>query len=908
MAITSAPSFFTPIATDQSMQYLNRIFGTMTIPTDTSAGLLPGPNLVTVLSYMFQTFNMIILSVGSLIIIYMTVVGVMMTAHEGEFMKKWNNLWGPIRAVFGIALLFPTTTGFSTIQIIMMWGIIQGIGAADTLWNSALRYTTVMGSVYATLQAPTSGIQQNMENMFKALVCERTASRNDALPVEVLNGQGAYYCNLNPRKPFCNTNQSTDVSSGYFQFGPEGGCGKMHTCDVNKACDMSDPNVAAEAAESPNGISDTCQKCKDQAAALSDIMGTLRSLADLIAYADYLYLDSFYLSYHTELRGSVYNHIVPDSDHLQPAWITSYCAAKGLTTGEGDIGYNSSNDNPAECHGTVNYNYVSKQKSIKSGGLASQTSSEVIEANLYRGALPDAQLGEGSPVGAVMSDIIWPYVIFPSLKLHTPGKYVSDPKDPNTDNPIGAAAQEYSARVGIPPAAADTNTQAVQGVYAQIDQTQLTGPLLRASQAGWIQAGAYYYQLVADNSSKLKHAVPTFEVIALNPAASGEGSGTGQPDTMKTSRNNYVSAMILIGVMSGNQSGQYGAANTDFLTSGSDAVGNMMYSATNPNTGTNPLVQVATAGYYLLLTATIIFGMFVLLTFLFGIVSGLDFFVLGTGANNPMSTAGPMIWMILVPLMAGLLGLMISMGATLGVYVPLIPYTIFAFGALGWLTSTIEAMVAGPIVALGILAPGGHHEMLGKAEPALMLLFGIAMRPVLMIFGLIAAMLLASVAVDMINATFWPIVVPQLVITAAGGKGSALTNQTAINAAMTFNPLMMIMFLIAYVGLIVSILNKAFAAIHIIPERVMRWIHGGQGDSHGEGEAAAGLKQSVAGGASAAGSAAGQGVKGAKDMKETEGKVFAQNDQIRADSGGKLGGPKNSGQLGGHVAQPKKGG
>src|SRR3990167_9040734 len=108
-------TIFTPVADDASLKYMSLIFGNVN-------GVIPGTGgTITILGTMFTTFNSIALTIGALIVLYITVMGVIMTAHEGEFMKKWNSLWTPIRAVGGIAALVPTSSGFSGIQIIMMW-------------------------------------------------------------------------------------------------------------------------------------------------------------------------------------------------------------------------------------------------------------------------------------------------------------------------------------------------------------------------------------------------------------------------------------------------------------------------------------------------------------------------------------------------------------------------------------------------------------------------------------------------------------------------------------------------------------------------------------------------------------------------------------------------------------------
>src|SRR3990167_7189494 len=158
-------TFFTVLDTDKSVYYLQQIFGNM-------SGILTsgsGSNVdINILSTMFRTFNTIILTIGALIVLYVTVVGVMLTAHEGEFMgKKWNNIWIPIRTVLGIGLLVPMGSGYSAIQIVMMWVILQGVGAANTVWNTALGYAANVGTMKG-ITIPTT----NSTSAIKALLAE----------------------------------------------------------------------------------------------------------------------------------------------------------------------------------------------------------------------------------------------------------------------------------------------------------------------------------------------------------------------------------------------------------------------------------------------------------------------------------------------------------------------------------------------------------------------------------------------------------------------------------------------------------------------------------------------------------------------------------------------------------------
>jgi hypothetical protein len=751
-------NFFTPATNDASLTYLSTIFGNMN-------GVIPGTGgTLTILGTMFRTFNSIALAVGALIVVYITVVGVIMTAHEGEFMKKWNSLWTPIRTVIGIASLVPTASGFSGLQILMMWVIVQGVGAADTLWNTVLSYVNVAGSPYAQIQLHDVGVSQAVSDLYKGIVCDQTARATYSPPYVTSPQSGSYYCNASTNS-FCSSTNNLDpaaTSVNSFEFGPSGACGTLTYCNQSTLC--------------TDASSLKCMTCKAQVTALANIISTLRNVADIYIKADYDYQNYYYNGY--------LSVGTPNPDVPMPEGISAFCAAKGI---------------PASlCRGPA----MQSSKTVP-GGLSDD----------------DPLAGTGNASNAVVKDIYLPYFLQPVLGsdsfLDTGITYYM--------NAITTAVSTYLASQG-----SNDNTLPTQ--------------LANAQKTGWIFAGGYYYTLTQVNNNNLKDARPDLTTTMTDPQ-------TGTPDNpnaLQNYRNNFSASDVLINTMAGNTSS--GSAASNVVSSGAGAVTDTMIQVTSPG-GSNPLVQLAAAGYALLFAAQITFAVFLAISLALGVISGLNAFVLGTGGFNPMAVATPVTYMILVPLTAALLGIMVSLGALLGVYVPLIPYVIFTFGAIGWLTSTIETMVAGPLVALAILAPGGHHEILGKAEPALMLLFNVFIRPSLMIFGLVAAMLLASVVLTMINAMFGQVLL-QIIGTGTGSldNSNGQLSQGLQIAAAAANPLEMIFFLMAYVLLIIGALNKCFAAIHIIPERVMRWM-GGQGEQYGESEGLGEMKRGIEGGA-----------------------------------------------------------
>ena len=137
------------------------------------------------------------------------------------------------------------------------------------------------------------------------------------------------------------------------------------------------------------------------------------------------------------------------------------------------------------------------------------------------------------------------------------------------------------------------------------------------------------------------------------------------------------------------------------------------------------------------------------------------------------------------------------------------------------------------------------------------------MRPTLMLMGMEAGIFLVDPMVAYVNDMFYFVFVS--------------TQQE------TFSGIFIIFGICSvYLALVLAIVRKSFALIHLIPDRVLRWI-GGHGEQLGEsqiadqGEALAG---SAGGNASqmlnAAKPSAAQGAKGREDFKSARAEVAAR--------------------------------
>ena len=114
--IALADSIFKPYPNDLSITYLSFIFGNVEGTAITGGGF---QTLKTVLT----SFNMTVLTLGAIIVIYSLLVSTVNTAHDGEMLgREWSSVWIPIRTAMGFALLLPVkgSTSYSVIQVFVM--------------------------------------------------------------------------------------------------------------------------------------------------------------------------------------------------------------------------------------------------------------------------------------------------------------------------------------------------------------------------------------------------------------------------------------------------------------------------------------------------------------------------------------------------------------------------------------------------------------------------------------------------------------------------------------------------------------------------------------------------------------------------------------------------------------------
>lgn len=131
---------FAPPPGDASVAYLREVFGPIvdmvSAGADAKSAQIDSP-----LGRMLGPFNSGALFLGMIFVGYTTIKGTIDSAHDGQILgKKMSEIWVPIRSIGGSALLLPLGSGYSLIQIGVLWLAVQSTGIGDAVLNAGLDY------------------------------------------------------------------------------------------------------------------------------------------------------------------------------------------------------------------------------------------------------------------------------------------------------------------------------------------------------------------------------------------------------------------------------------------------------------------------------------------------------------------------------------------------------------------------------------------------------------------------------------------------------------------------------------------------------------------------------------------------------------------------------------------------
>lgn len=217
-------------------------------------------------------------------------------------------------------------------------------------------------------------------------------------------------------------------------------------------------------------------------------------------------------------------------------------------------------------------------------------------------------------------------------------------------------------------------------------------------------------------------------------------------------------------------------------------------------TSTDPLAEMMAFGHRLMNWGLGVFAGAMVITGAAGAASAIPGIgMVGKGMVEMAKFAGPFLTLLVTALIAA--------GSTLAVVLPWMPAVRWVFGITSWLISLLEAIVGLPLLLVAMMRSDGAGLAGSAGRNAFALLVALALRPMMMLVGLVGGLLIFNSAIQLWNWLFVP-----YMESIPGG-----TSQGLIIATMHVG---------LYTATAYTVANIAFKAIDLLPSHVVRWVGG----------------------------------------------------------------------------------
>lgn len=928
LAADSALSFAPP-ASDYSVVFLGNLFGVVD-------GVLHGTGSQ-IMGNMFGVFNSAVLALGGIIIMYTLLVSTMNTAHEGQMLgQKWSSIWIPVRSTMGLALLIPKASGYCLMQIFVMWIVVQGIGAADKVWEAALGYLNRGGVIIQAQTDPTKALTESANSGVSGGALAILSGQVCMLGLQKqLQAQKQIYLDAKQKNaPPCAGNPSPSMQAFCTLSIPD------FISTVNAVSVQNDAQKSAQASRSPMPSEFSVKMPNfDKSSPLSflnGICGTIQwnAISDLSAAAPGTGTNVTVGGASKASPGSGFDSVSAGinvtSSQYQTAQMSRAIAIQQMYLDLSAVAQVMVNNDPALASRSSNqatpYSLVATQQfgvPYKTTGEICSRYSQICQ---IWGPLATPS-GNGGGVlfnGTEFLGAINDYngIMMPTLNLLKQAKEVNNAKDSRafianaTAQGWMMAGSYFFDLVKLNGNAAKTADQFDSNTG--LDKSSFSVANLTSS---FGQGGACVdpYPTLCNwfgaDSTMLNQVGSLIDgtILSTKNGKPVVGTAVAQPDLKPNPQRSYVGDLqssTVYGFINNSMMiqlpGQPGLQPLQFANMIHFNVDNTMYYLKHQEFDCGRVKVLFFSfclgqmmgdlfynyifryiyNFFLAIFAQIINQ--VIMAFLMIPLQGMaDIFKQGLhtiaqpGVNPIIALAnmGTMyinfsanLWMMLLniavisaliplfgififalialamPLLMAWIGVMVSVGFTTAYYIPVLPYMIFTFGTLAWLISVIEAMVAAPIVALGVTHPEGH-DAFGKGEAAIMILMNVFLRPAMMIIGYISAIALSYVGVWVLNAGFdhaisfiqdgtptkdgssfggFKLDMPNLENSINNAKSSGTGGYTEWAGIYAF-----FFSILIYTTMYLIMVQKAFTLISYLPDKVLRWI-GGSPESLGQ--------------------------------------------------------------------------
>lgn len=127
----------------------------------------------TILGVYIQYLNYAVVGLGSLLLGYFVVVGLVQTSADGEILgKQWSSTWVPVRTTLAAAGMVPLPSGYLAIQVLIMKIALVFVGVSDWTQEKVIsKY--IDGGVSISAAAPPDS-HLPVVAVTKMMLCQRT--------------------------------------------------------------------------------------------------------------------------------------------------------------------------------------------------------------------------------------------------------------------------------------------------------------------------------------------------------------------------------------------------------------------------------------------------------------------------------------------------------------------------------------------------------------------------------------------------------------------------------------------------------------------------------------------------------------------------------------------------------------
>jgi conjugal transfer/type IV secretion protein DotA/TraY len=812
------------------------------------------------LQAMFAFYSTGLLIVAVMILLYFVVVIVAETAQTGTpFGRRFNKVWAPLRLVMALGLLIPISNGLNTAQYIVLYSAKLGSNFATNGWirfNAKLS-DGMMFSEEIVAIPKTPNIGDLLQFMMLAHACKaaeegmilQEPKPNDWKPVPQAD------CAIPD-----NEQKNDSVINAYLVKYTANAAGDFKYLENTKYSAAKDwfNNGDMTVRIGDRGCSKRHNASKGH---------TIPTCGELLIPAAIQETNTAAGAY--VIQEGYYNLV-------QYLW-GSYLASANTTRVWSHWGFCVANIGgafaPVQTYPTATYNDIMSG----SGDTALRQRSLYYAQEMCPNLVVDPSMGNNIPrwtgITIYQPTADWLQGTY-SNYMYGDGiaQYPADVVPNAAYSPVGASAGAIATNIIRKGVIAERARVAAGEYVMPIDLID----------RGWGGAGLWYNRIARANGAITGSSLSVPKVVAF-PELMMTVAGA------KLMNNKNVSASDLFMPRTGEDSSlQFGKAGQDqaiipmskiysdwrsIQNEYKPQTGNVVYDMVNMLFGTQGLFDLRDPGNQnvhplALLTSM---GKTLLEASIRNIAMGAGANIMGgaLGADKGGAAASVMGTMLFT-----IVSITLGAGVILYYILPFMPFVYFFFAVGSWVKEVFEAMVGVPLWALAHIRIDGDGLPGSAAMNGYYMIFEIFLRPIMIVFGLIAAVSIFAAMAVTLNAVF------DIAVINAGGANYQ-NSGTITFMEFARGPIDQLFYTVLYAVLMYIMAMSSFKMIDLIPNQIMRWMGAGVAafaSGSGIGDSAQGLMSNMTtygtgsvsqavGGIQKGSSAAGAAMKGMVDGK-----------------------------------------